>query len=187
MRRDADKRCQAILDEAREEAARIVAEARQTAEENRGNAVREEQKRAREELEEARQRAQAEAERAKVTMREQVADRVLEKVREELRNVAESPEFPEIVRLLLAEIIEETFENAIVLAPPKHVATCREWLDAQDRAHIAVEPDERLRDGVAVTNAARSFRLTNTLTSRFEKIRASARKTALRRLFGDNS
>lgn len=186
MRREAAKRCQAIVEEARQEAARIVAEARQTAEENRRKAILEEEARGEAEREDARQRAEAEAERAKVTMRERVADSILDTVHGELAVVARGPEFAEILRLLLAEIIEEAPEDAVVLAPREHVATCRQWLDGQEKAHIAVESDDRLWDGVAVTNATRSFRLTNTLTSRFEKTRASARKTALRRLFGEH-
>ncbi|HNV21969.1 MAG TPA: cytidine deaminase [Candidatus Hydrogenedentes bacterium] len=62
---------------------------------------------------------------------------------------------------------------------------CRQWLDAHGKASVPVEPEDRLWDGVAVTDVARSFRLTNTLTSRFEKCRADARKAALQRLFGE--
>jgi len=186
LEREAERRCEVILAQAREEAARIVAEARQTAEENRQNALKEEQTHARTQLEDARRRAEAQVERAKVSMRERVADRILDTVHEELRRIAQSPEFPEVLQFLLAEIMEEAPDNALVLAPPEHVSSCRQWLDVHGMTHITVEPDERLWDGVAVIDAPRSFRLTNTLTSRFEKSRASARKAALRRLFGDN-
>ncbi|MEA3365949.1 MAG: V-type ATP synthase subunit E [Candidatus Hydrogenedentes bacterium] len=186
LEREAERRCEVIVAKAREEAARIVAEARQTAEENRQIALREEEAHARTELEDARRRAEAEMERANVTMRERVADLILDTVHEELRRIAQGPKFPEVLRLLLAEIMEEAPDDAILLAPPEHVSRCRQWLDVHGMTHIAVEPDKRLWDGVEVIDAARSFRLTNTLTSRFEKSRASARKAALRRLFGDN-
>ena len=185
MKREAQARCEKILENAHQEAARIVAEARQTAAENRSRTVEQERQRAQAQREDARQRAQAEAERANMTMRERVADRILDAVHEELRRVAQSPEFRGILCLLLAETIEEAPADPVVLAPPEHAAACREWLDAHGKGHIPVESEDRLWDGVAVTDAKRTVRLTNTLTRRFEKCRASARKAALRRLFGD--
>lgn len=185
MNREADARREHILEEARAEAARIIADARQVAEESRTKALEEERLSAAAYREDARQRAQAEAERAIMTMRERVVDKILDTVHEELRAVAQSPGFPELLCRLLAEALEEAPEDAVVLAPPAYAGACRHWLDANGRHGVPVEPEARLWDGIAVTNQARSYRLTNTLTGRFEKTRADARKAAIRRLFGE--
>ena len=58
MKREAQARCEAILEEARQEAARLVAEARQTVEEKRDKALEEERKR--DELMEVREKKLAE-------------------------------------------------------------------------------------------------------------------------------
>ena len=187
MKREAEARCEMILEKGREEAARIVAEARSAAEEARNQALDEERERAEAQREDTRQRARSEAERANMTMRERVVDRVLDAVHEELRRVAQGPDFPDILCRLLADTMDEAPENAVVLAPPAHVDACRNWLQANGYAGVPVESSERLWDGIAVTNKQRTFRLTNTLTSRFEKSHDAARKAALRRLFGEKA
>ena len=185
MKHEAGLRCELIRETARDEAQRLVAAARQTAEEKRQQALDEGRLSANAYREDIRQRAQSEAERATMTMRERVVDRILDEVHEELRAIAQGPRFPELVCRLLAEVMEEAPGDAVVLAPPAHTAACRQWLDAHEKTGVPVEPENRLWDGIAVTDRARSFRLTNSLTGRFEKCRAAARKAALQRLFGE--
>lgn len=185
MKHEARVRCELVREKARDEAQRIVAAARQTAQEKRQQALDEGRRSANAYREDIRQRAQSEAGRATMTMRERVVDRILDEVHEELRAIAHGPRFPEIVCRLLAEVMEEAPGETVVLAPPAHTGACRQWLDAHGKASVPVEPEDRLWDGVAVTDVARSFRLTNTLTSRFEKCRVDARKAALQRLFGE--
>jgi len=184
MKREARERCESIRDKARDEAQRIVDAARRAASESREKTLEEGRHNADAHRVDIRRRAQSEAERASMTMREQVVDRILDEVHEALSAIVERADFPALVCRLLAEVMEETPGEPVVLAPPAHTAACRQWLDAHGRAAVPVEADERLWDGVAVTDSARSFRLTNTLTGRFEKSRATARKAALHRLFG---
>ncbi|MGI6459524.1 MAG: V-type ATP synthase subunit E [Candidatus Hydrogenedentales bacterium] len=184
MKRDARERCESIRDEAREEARRIINEARRSAGAKREKMLEQERRSVEAHREDSRRRAQSEAERASMAVREQVVDRILDEVHEALSAIVEGAGFPALVCRLLAEVMEEAPGDPVVLAPPAHTAACRHWLDAHGRATVPVEADERLWDGVAVTDSARSFRLTNTLTGRFEKCRPNARKAALQRLFG---
>ena len=183
MSRKAAAECDAILADARSKAGRILAEARDEAAGQVQEALAEARREAAGQLEDARKRAIAEAERSAMTHREQVADVILEKAREALARMAEQPDFGGVVIRLLEESLGHAPETVEVRVPPGHAAACEAWLASKGRAAAAVVEDPHLRDGVAVSDDARTFRVTNTLSMRLAKAHDAARRLAISRLF----
>lgn len=130
-------------------------------------------------------RAEAAAEMVIKTTKDAVTDDVLTEARTALARMVDDPGFPEVLEALLRELLdEEPLESGTILAPPDHVDRVRGALEAAGRSGLQVEPSRRLRDGVAFQDPGRTYRVTNTLTSRFDRLEPQARKLALTQLFG---
>jgi len=121
------------------------------------------------------------------SMQQAVADEILHSVDAELDRIAAGPEFPAILEALLRELMTVAPERAEVLAPPAHVERSRQWLASHGHAGVPVVPNAALLDGVAIQDAERTFRVTNSLSSRFHKLENEARKICLRLLFGEGT
>ncbi len=119
-------------------------------------------------------------------MRQQVSEEVMERAAAELARIAASPEFGPMLTVLLAEATAAVDHVAEVLAPPAHVDGCREWLAGQGMAGVKVTADARLHDGVVAVDQGGGYRVTNTLSRRFERMSGDARKLCMEGLFGDN-
>ena len=52
---------------------------------------------------------------------------------------------------------------------------------------MTVEPSAQVSDGVAVEDEAHTFRVTNTLTTRFERLESSLRRYCIQELFGEGA
>jgi vacuolar-type H+-ATPase subunit E/Vma4 len=87
---------------------------------------------------------------------------------------------------LLAELMEEAPDSGDlqVLAPPAHADRVSSWLSNNGRAGVGVEGSEAFKDGVAVQDPGRTFRISNTLSGRFALMEQEIRKHCMTTLFG---
>jgi len=179
--------CERLTAEARQEAERIVSEARQAAAQ-RGEAER---ARVQAELADLEKRAaataKADGERDDLSMQHAVCDDVLDQVRDEARKIAESPDFPRVLNALMGEVLRESPPDVMLQVPEAHLEHCREWLHLYSFDDVELEPSAELKDGVAVQDKARTFRIANTLTGRLTRLEGQARRDILSRLFGDTA
>lgn len=138
-----------------------------------------------------RQKAHTEAARAALAVQGEIVDAVLAKVEEEIRSIVGSKDFPKILDALLDELMRVASDDVVVLAPEAHLDHVREWLGKHDRIDTRVEASPDTWDGVAIQDARRTYRISNTLTRRYERVKEDARKVCMTTLFpggnvGDN-
>ncbi|MBN2309807.1 MAG: V-type ATP synthase subunit E [Candidatus Hydrogenedentes bacterium] len=179
--------CEAILEEARREAASILEEAGRAAVERRERALEQERAALAQRAEEGRRGAEAEAAIAALTMRQAVAEDLLERAGAELERIALGPEFGPILARLLDEALGAALDAApdgdlVVEAPGAYVDRCRARLGEGGVSRATVCAGDGLVDGVRAQDAGRTFRVTNTLSARFEKVRTEARRACVARL-----
>lgn len=176
---------EATLSEAGRQAAQIREEARERCETRRSTVTTEVEAELESLASRGQERAEAAAEMVVKTTRDTIADEVLGTVEDALKEIAQSAEFPAILDALLAEALSgvDGSTEVVVLAPPSHVEHCKAWLAANGHEQLAVEPHAALTDGVAVQDPNRSFRVTNTLTARFNRRESALRKMCLNQLF----
>lgn len=172
-----------LAEAARNEAEQIRREARERAELRRKDTLDAVERELASLARRSRERVEAESHMVTLTTKDTITNEVLESVVGELAAIAAGPQFPAILDALLAELMAEAPADVIVLAPPAHVDHCKQWLAANGRDGLAVEPLPALTDGVAVQDAGRKFRYTNTLAARFKKQEGELRKLSLNRLF----
>jgi len=184
MARQVADRCQAVLDSARAEADSIVTEARGRADARLGEAVRVAENDARRLADRARQLLAVQSEHESLTMEQSVADEILRSVGVELQNIAKSPKFPEIFDALLTEIMAGAPKEALVKVPLSYGDRARAWLKQHGHGGVTVEESAAMIDGCAMQDAARTYRVTNSLSSRLSKLQNEARKVCLDALFG---
>lgn len=184
MTQQAEAERAGIVSQAEVEAARIVAQARDEANAARERALRTAEAELTAAAQRGRERAEAEAHMLVLTTKDTVASEILGAVQAELARVAAGPGFGAVLEQLLAEVLDGADNDIVVLAPPAHAAAVRSWLEANGRAALAVEEAPFLKDGVAIRDAARTYRVTNTLTTRFERLESALRRQAIESLFG---
>jgi vacuolar-type H+-ATPase subunit E/Vma4 len=184
MARQVADRCQAALDVARAEAGSILKEARERADHRRKAAVSAAEKDAQRMAERARQLLAVEAEHESLIMEQSIADEILRSVGFELEKAAQSPKFSAIFDALLAELMADAPKDALVTAPVFFGDRTKAWLQQHGLAGVTVQESAAMRDGCAMQDAARTYRVTNSLTSRLSKLQNEARKACLNALFG---
>lgn len=184
MTRLAELRAGQLIEDARSEARRIVEQTDAESAQEREHALAAARDEARERLATTRARALAETARSRMALQQQIADEMLDAVERALRDVASGPGFSAILDRLLDESFEDAPPEAEFGASPAHVERCRRRLAERGRPDAAVHADPELWDGVAVWDRDHTFRVTNTLRSRYAKVRERARKLAIARLFG---
>ena len=135
----------------------------------------------------ARERAEAEAEMVILTTKDTVTNEILDRVQLELARIAASDKFGAVLEALLAELMPEAPADGVVLVPAAHEAQCRKWLDKHGHKGYAIEARKDLTDGVAVQDKDHTFRITNTLSARFQQLESSLRKYCVSELFGEGS
>jgi vacuolar-type H+-ATPase subunit E/Vma4 len=134
--------------------------------------------------ERARQLAQSEGEKSVLAAQHDVTTGVVAEARERLSKVASEASFGSVIEALLAEAMGAARGDVIVLSPPAHADRCKTWLAANGHSAAEVVPTDEFDDGVAVQDTGHSYRVTNTLSSRFRKLEPLARKILMKRLFG---
>ena len=176
-----------ILACARSEAERVLAATREEAARRRREAVQAAEAELAETAQRARERAEAQAEMIVLTAKDTITDEILATVAEDLERIVSRPEFAGILEALLDELLIDTAGSEVVLAPAAHVEHCGRWLAAHGYEGIEVRGVDTLEDGVAVQDARRSFRITNTLSARLAGLERRLRKLCLDRLLPDRS
>ncbi|HRI88115.1 MAG TPA: V-type ATP synthase subunit E [Candidatus Hydrogenedentes bacterium] len=184
MARQVADRCQAQLDAARAEADRITGEARARAEQRLNESLAAAKHEVSRLGDRARQLLAIEAEHESLTIEQSISDEILKMVGSELEKVATSPKFPEIFDSLLAEVMTIAPKDAIVTVPSAFADRARAWMQQHGHGGVTVQESSALRDGCAMQDVARTYRVTNTLSSRLNKIENDARKVCLETLFG---
>lgn len=187
MSREASCECEGILTSARRDADALLTETRRKAEDRRVTSLRALDLELEGMAQRERERAQAEASRQRLLMEEALVEAVFERAGEDLAKLAASPAFASTLQALLAEAMNVVKGSVRVLVAPVHVATCESWLRANGHADTVVMPDSSLLDGIAIEDARRSFRVTNTLTNRLAKLENAARGRCISVLFADAS
>lgn len=179
--------CERLTAEARQEADRILSEARHAAEQRSAA----ERGRVHAEMAALEKRAiataKADGERDDLSTQHAVCDAVLDQVRGEARKVAESPDFPRVLNALMGEVLRQSPPDVTLIVPEAHLEHCREWLHLYSFDDVELEPSAELKDGVAVQDKAKTFRIANTLTGRLTRLEGQARRDILSRLFGDTA
>lgn len=132
----------------------------------------------------SRERAEAEAQMAVLTTKDTITSEILAAAQAELEKIAEGPGMSAVIESLLAEVLEGVGDDVVVLAPVAHVDTVTAWLNAHDRGGLAVTPLAELKDGVAIQDPAKSYRVTNTLSARFSRQESASRRSCVEQLFG---
>lgn len=193
MAQETAQACQNRVANARVESESIHAHARSEIEKSRAETL----KAVHDEIERQARRAHTIAEmnaaRDAVAVRHQVAEEVLAHVGEELSRRTTSAVFSSVLEGLLSEVLDECrrergdLNNLVVLVPEKHVSHIQSWLQARDQESLAVEGAPYLQDGAAVQDRERTFRISHTLSGRFENMENEARALCLMRLFGEAS
>jgi len=182
LEQQAEEERNGVAETGKAEAASIREEARALAKRRREKALHQTEEELAAELQRARERAEAEAYMVEMTAKDRVTDEILAAVRSKLSALAESPEFVHVLEALLEELLPEAPEGGVLLAPQQHVDQVRRWLADRDRSDLAVEPFTGLRDGVAVQDGPRTYRISNTLTSRLNRQTGALRRFCLERL-----
>jgi len=187
MTQSVTQQCDAKLSAAREEADAIVADAKARADQ----AYQEGLERAKRQIElddkRALDLAEAEGDKLVLSGQHQVVEDVLWSVAEKLKNMAGQDDFGNIVEALLAQAVNAAHGDIVVISPPGHVDRGKQWLEQNGRGDVSVEGSDELYDGVAVQDKQKSYRITNTLSSRYEKFEPQARKIIMQKLFGGES
>lgn len=130
------------------------------------------------------------AQRDALSIQHRVAEEVLARGRQEIQRLAGEPDFGPVLEDLAASVLAEAerehggLDGLVVLAPPAHLDRIRKWVSGRGYAGLTVEPSAGLLDGVAVQDAARTFRISHTLAGRFDKLENEIRALCLTRLFG---
>jgi len=187
LTRSADERCETTLAKARVEADTILEQARQQCAQRREKALAAVRAELDNVARDSRARAEAEAARATLSLRETVAEDVMGQVMAEVERHVQGPAFAQTFDALLGEIAEEIRTGVRVLAPPLQVDRCRQWLAGHRLAEVEVRPAPDIAGGVAVEDADRTFRVTNTLAVRYAVCERGARKTCVALLFAEES
>ena len=131
-----------------------------------------------------RERAEAEAQMAVLTTKDTITSEILEAAQAQLVSVASGSGMSAVIESLLAEVLEGAADDVVVLAPAPHVSTAKAWLEANGRGQLQVDASNELKDGVAIQDAAKSYRVTNTLATRFARQESALRRICLEQLFG---
>lgn len=134
-----------------------------------------------------RQMAQAEASRADLVVKNDTVRAVMDKVHAEIRSIVSGDRFPAVLEALLGSLKDEIRSGLVVLGPEAHLEHIRGWLSKNGLEGVSVEASAELWDGVAVQDAERTYRISNTLTGRFGRVEQEARRVCMQTLFGNVS
>lgn len=180
----ADAERTAVVEDAKQQATQIHDDARARTARRRERTLAETESELQVLAERNRQRAQAEAEMVVKTTRDTITDELLQSVLAELGRIPGEAGFEATLLSLLAELMDEAEPGMTVLVPAAHKDACASWLSSNGHGDLAVEASDALNDGVAIQDATQSYRVTNTLSTRFQKQEAALRRHCRKALFG---
>jgi vacuolar-type H+-ATPase subunit E/Vma4 len=134
-----------------------------------------------------RQMAHAEASRADLIVKNDAVKAIMEKVQAEIRSIVSGGSFPGVLDALLSSLKSEINESVVVVGPESHINHIKGWLSSNGHAGVTVQGSAEMWDGVAVQDAERTYRISNTLTGRYGRVEQEARRLCMAKLFGDSS
>ncbi|MFP6582600.1 MAG: V-type ATP synthase subunit E family protein [Candidatus Hydrogenedentota bacterium] len=134
-----------------------------------------------------RQMAHAEASRADLMVKNDAVKAIMEKVQAEVRAIVAGGEFPGLLDALLTSLQSEINESVVVVGPESHVDHIKGWLASNGHAGVTVQGSAEMWDGVAVQDAERTYRISNTLSGRYGRVEQDARRLCMVKLFGNSS
>ena len=132
-------------------------------------------------------KAETEAAKAALSLQNEAVLEVLQRVRHEIDAIVKGPRFPAVLDALLAEVMAVAPDNVVVLAPEAHLDRVRQWLSKNGKGSLQVDGSAAFWDGVAVQDASKTFRISNTMTGRFVRVEGAARKLSTGALFKGNA
>jgi len=188
--RQADQACQANLESAKAEKAAILDHARKASEKRRDDVLKSLAGNLAAQSEQARAMAQIAAERETISTRQGLTEEVLSQAKARIRQIAESDAFGPVLEGLSAQVLDacnaDTGEltGVTVLVPPRHVDRIRTFLSNNGNGNVPVRAEADLLDGAAVQDDAQTFRISHTLSGRYERLENAARAISLKKLFG---
>jgi len=186
MTQIASERREAIFCQARRQADEIFEEARRQCRERHERAIAAANEEIRRADEQTRMQREAKLERTALTLREAVAEEVLTQIHSAIADVVAGPEFPQVLEALLNDIASELHPGMRVLTTGRNVDLCRRWMVGHGFGDLRVIETAGLEDGIAVEDERRTFRVTNTLSTRFAAREAEARRICVRMLFPED-
>ena len=132
------------------------------------------------------QKAEAESVRLELAMKNDAVEAVLAEVSASIKRTVASPQFSGVLESQLSELMSAvgTTKDIEVLAPTVHVDLVKNWLAGHGHAGLKVDGSAEFWDGVAVQNPARTWRISNTLSTRFARVDQAVRKHCMTALFG---
>jgi len=170
------------LDTARREAASIVEAARAETAKAREDALDDIQRELDDLAHAERERTAREVQRTRMFAREAIVEELLEQARQKLPHLAEGGDFQPALGVLLEEALQDMDGNCVVEVAQTHEAFCRDWLRQHGFHQAMVKVSNDVVAGVVVRDPEDTFRVTNTLASRFDKLRGDARALCLAQL-----
>jgi len=182
MEQSAEEERARVVDTSAAEAATIRTEAKEIAVRRREQALRLMTGELETDIQRARERAEAEAYMVELTAKDRITDEILTTVKQKLSGLAASDKFTPVLEALLDELLPEAPEDGVLLGPVGSVEQLQQWLADRGRTDLRVEGNKQLHDGVAVQDAARTHRVTNTLSARLTRQAGALRKLCQDRL-----
>lgn len=183
MTEQAARQSKEIVARARQEADAIREAARARSEGHRSDFLRVLESDLTGQARRSRERAEAAAHMVVLTTKDTITDEIMTRARAELQRIQSTPELPGIIDALLEELLRDApKEGIVVLAHPQQTERVREWLK-QHGYDLPVEPLASLKDGVAIQDAEKSYRVTNTLSARLARLESDLRKGVIHDLF----
>jgi hypothetical protein len=109
-------------------------------------------------------------------------------VEQKIDETTSGRDFSQVLDALLEELMAASgnLKDVVVVAPDKFVAHVREWLGSHCRTGMDVEGSAALRDGVAIQDKKRSYRISNTLRGRYGRLEQETRRVCMTGLFGES-
>ena len=130
-------------------------------------------------------KGEAEAIRAELAMKKAAVNETLNQVEKAIQDTVSSPGFPAVLDALLGELMGAAEGGEVVVAPEAHVDHVRRWLSSNGHDGLSVEASSTLRDGVALQDPARTYRISNTLSGRYARVEQETRRACMTGLFGE--
>ncbi len=182
MTREAEARCRECTAEAEEQAAGIVSQATAKHAARRAELLEAARKASARQIAKEHGRALTDASRREDAFEGTFSEEILVETRKAIEELAQSEKFGKVLEALLEEVLLGLPGPLEVVAPPETVGNCTQWLRSKGLDDVRVVPDGTMRDGIAVQDPQRSFRLTNTLSSRCEQIKNQIRQICSEKL-----
>ncbi len=184
MAAEIDEQCRHLLETARAEAERLLAETREAIAQDRQAALEHARREKAVRVANAVTFGRWQADREMEAFQEEVCQEVITRIEHELMTLAKRDDFGRVLEVLLAEAVNAYPEYSAVFTSSQWADTCRRWLDRFGRNDVPVLSESELWDGVAVGDPERRVLIRNTLRGRLRRLEPELRRRCRADLFG---